>query len=91
VVFGGIVSIYGPVVGVYTLQTLLQFAGQAGQNFLGQNQILIMSVIVILVLIFMPEGVAVWIRDKIERECPRCKLANGAWRKECRACSAPLH
>jgi branched-chain amino acid transport system permease protein len=90
VVFGGIVSIYGPVVGVYTLQTLLQFAGQAGQNFLGQNQILIMSVIVILVLIFMPEGVAVWIRDKIERECPRCKLANGFWRRECRACSAPL-
>ena len=91
VVFGGIVSIYGPVVGVYTLQTLLQFAGQGGQNFLGRNQILIMSVIVILVLIFMPEGVAVWIRAKIERECPRCKLANGAWRKECRACSAPLH
>ena len=91
VVFGGIVSIYGPVVGVYTLQTLLQFAGQGGQNFLGRNQILIMSVIVILVLIFMPEGVAVWIRAKIERECPRCKLANGAWRKECRACSASLH
>ena len=91
VVFGGIVSIYGPVVGVYTLQTLLQFAGQAGQNFLGRNQILIMAILVILVLIFMPEGVAVWIRDKIERECPRCKLANGAWRKVCRACSASLH
>lgn len=90
VVFGGIVSIYGPVVGVYTLQTLLQFAGQAGQNFLGQNQILIMSVVVILVLIFMPVGVAVWIRGKIERECPRCKLTNGFWRKECRACGAPL-
>jgi len=91
VVFGGIVSIYGPVVGVYTLQTLLQFAGQAGQNFLGRNLILIMGILVILVLLFMPEGVAVWIRDKIERECPRCKLTNAAWRKECRACSAPLH
>ncbi len=90
VVFGGIVSIYGPVVGVYTLQTLLQFAGQGGQNFIGRNLILIMAILVILVLIFMPEGVAVWIRDKIERECPRCKLANGAWRKECRACSASL-
>lgn len=90
VVFGGIVSIYGPVVGVYVLQTLLQFAGEAGQNFLGQNQLLIMSVVVILVLIFMPEGVAVWIRDKIERQCPRCKLSNVAWRKECRACSASL-
>jgi branched-chain amino acid transport system permease protein len=91
VVFGGIVSIYGAVVGVYVLNVLLQFGGQGGQNFLGRNQILIMAIIVILVLIFMPEGVAVWIRDKIERECPRCKLANAAWRKECRACRAPLH
>jgi branched-chain amino acid transport system permease protein len=91
VVFGGIVSIYGPVVGVYTLQTLLTFAGQAGQNFIGQNLILIMAILVILVLLFMPEGVAVWVRDKIERECPRCKLTNVAWRKECRACGAPLH
>ena len=21
-----------------------------------------------------------WIRDKIERECPRCKLSNASWR-----------
>jgi len=90
VVFGGIVSIYGAVVGVYTLQTLLQFLGVGGTTFIGQNQILIMAIIVILILLFMPEGVAVWIRDKIERECPRCKLNNAAWRRECRACSAPL-
>jgi branched-chain amino acid transport system permease protein len=90
VVFGGIVSIYGAVVGVYTLQTLLQFLGVGGTTFIGQNQILIMAIIVILILLFMPEGVAVWVRDKIERECPRCKLNNAAWRKECRACSANL-
>jgi len=90
VVFGGIVSIYGPVVGVYTLQTLLQFLGVGGTTFIGQNQILIMAIIVILILLFMPEGVAVWVRDKIERQCPRCKLTNAAWRRECRACSAPL-
>lgn len=90
VVFGGIVSIYGAVVGVYTLQTLLQFLGVGGTTFIGQNQILIMAIIVILILLFMPEGVAVWVRDKIERECPRCKLSNAAWRRECRACSAPL-
>jgi branched-chain amino acid transport system permease protein len=90
VVFGGIVSIYGSVVGVYTLQTLLTFAGQGGQNFVGKNLILIMAILVILVLLFMPEGVAVWVRDKIERECPRCKLTNTAWRKECRACGASL-
>jgi len=91
VVFGGIVSIYGAVVGVYVLQTLLQVLGVGGTTWVGQNQILIMAIIVILVLLFMPEGVAVWIRDKIERECPRCKLTNVAWRKECRACSASLY
>ena len=90
VVFGGIVSIYGGVIGVYVLYTLLQFLGVGGSTFIGKNQLLIMSVIVILVLLFMPEGVGVWIRDKIERECPRCKLTNGAWRHDCRACGASL-
>jgi len=90
VVFGGIVSIYGGVIGVYVLYAVLQFLGAGGSNFFGQNQLLIMAIVVILILIFMPEGVGVWVRDKIERECPRCKLTNGAWRKECRACSAPL-
>ncbi len=93
VVFGGIVSIYGGVIGVYVLYTLLQFLGMGsgGSTFVGKNQLLIMSIIVILVLLFMPEGVGVWIRDKIERECPRCKLTNGFWRRNCRACSASLH
>lgn len=87
VVFGGIVSIYGAVVGVYTLYPLvelLQTSPIYGYRFI------IMTGLVILVLMFMPEGVAVWIRDKIERECPRCKLTNVAWRKECRACGANL-
>lgn len=91
VVFGGIVSIYGAVIGVYTLYTLLQLLGAGGQNFIGKNQILIMAIIVIFILLFMPEGVGVWVRDKIERECPRCKLTNGAWRRNCRACGASLH
>ena len=91
VVFGGIVSIYGAVIGVYVLYAGLQFLGSAGQNFVGQHQILIMAILVILVLLFMPEGIGVWIRDKIERQCPRCKLTNVAWRKDCRACGASLH
>jgi len=91
VVFGGIVSIYGAVIGVYTLYTLLQFLGVGQANFIGQNQILIMAILVILILLFMPEGLGVWVRDKIERECPRCKLSNGFWRRECRACGASLH
>jgi branched-chain amino acid transport system permease protein len=87
VVFGGIVSIYGAVAGVYTLYPLVEFLRRTA---IGQYRLLAMAVIVILILLFMPEGIAVWIRDKIEIECPRCKLANAAWRRECRACSAPL-
>ena len=86
VIFGGIVSIYGPVAGVYTLFPLLEFL----RSIVGKYNNLILAVVVILVLLFMPQGVAVWIRDKIERECPRCKLSNVAWRKECRACGASL-
>jgi branched-chain amino acid transport system permease protein len=86
VVFGGIVSIYGAVVGVYTLFPLVEIMRQTIPGY----EFLVLSVIVILILLFMPEGLAVWIRNKIERECPRCKLTNVAWRKECRACSASL-
>jgi len=87
VIFGGIVSIYGPVAGVYTLFPLVEFL----RGVIGKYNYLILAVLVILVLLFMPQGIAVWIRDKLERECPRCKLTNAAWRKECRACSASLH
>jgi len=110
-IFGGIVSIYGPVVGVYTLYPLVYLSLDIKQLFvraltgvqsaplagflrvmqtLAERPYLILAVIVILVLLFMPEGLAVRIRDKIERECPRCKLTNAAWRRECRACSASL-
>lgn len=86
VVFGGIVSIYGPVVGVYVLYPLVEILRRVIPGY----EFLILAVLVILILLFMPEGLAVWIRNKLERECPRCKLTNGFWRKECRACSAHL-
>jgi branched-chain amino acid transport system permease protein len=85
-VFGGIVSIYGAVVGVYFLYPLMEFL-----RVIPELRILIFAVIVIVILLFMPEGIAVWIRDKIERECPRCKLSNVAWRRTCRACGASLY
>jgi branched-chain amino acid transport system permease protein len=85
-VFGGIVSIYGPVVGVYILYPLTE-----SLRFISEYRLLIFSIVVILILLFMPEGIAVWIRDKIERQCPRCKLTNVAWRHTCRACSADLY
>lgn len=88
VIFGGMVSIYGPVAGVFILYPLVELGAQTP---IAGYETLVMAIIVIVVLIFMPEGVAVRIRDRIERECPRCKLANAAWRKECRACGASLH
>jgi branched-chain amino acid transport system permease protein len=85
-VFGGIVSIYGPVVGVYILYPLTE-----SLRFISEYRMLIFAALVIVILLFMPEGIAVWIRDKMERECPRCKLTNGWWRRTCRACSASLY
>jgi len=87
VVFGGITSIYGAVVGVYILYPLGELARG---TFIAEYRFLVLSVMVILVLLFMPEGIAVWIRGKIERQCPRCNLSNAAWRRECRACSTSL-
>lgn len=85
-VFGGICSIYGPVVGVYILHPLMEFL-----RVVPEVRILIFAGIVVVMLLFMPEGIAVWIRDKIERECPRCKLSNVSFRKTCRACNTRLY
>jgi branched-chain amino acid transport system permease protein len=84
-VFGGICSIYGPLVGVYILYPLTEFL-----RVVPELRILIFAFIVVLILLFMPEGIAVWVRDKIEKECPRCKLANAAFRSTCRACGTAL-
>jgi len=87
VIFGGIVSIYGPVVGVFTLYPLVELLrGTAVHDY----RFIIMAGMVIVILLFMPEGIAVRIRHKIERQCPRCKLTNYALRSECRACGAAL-
>lgn len=86
-VFGGMVSIYGPLIGVFILYPLVEFVGTTPAS---DYKYIIMTVMVIAILLFMPQGVAVWIRNKLERECPRCKLNNAAWRRECRACSANL-
>lgn len=97
-VFGGIVSIYGAVVGVYFLYPVMEILRQfnvplwpGAQVMISDLRFLIFSAIVIVILLFMPEGIAVWIRDKLEKECPRCKLANASWRNTCRACGASLH
>jgi len=85
-VFGGITSIYGAVVGVYILHPLMEFL-----RVVPEVRNLIFAGIVVVMLLFMPEGIAVWIRDKMERQCPRCKLSNVWFRHTCRACGTSLY
>ncbi|HEX6295923.1 MAG TPA: branched-chain amino acid ABC transporter permease [Burkholderiales bacterium] len=87
-IFGGVASIYGPVAAVFLLYPLTEWLGSF--EMIGELRLLIFAVIVLLVLLFMPRGLAPWVRDKIETQCPRCKQRNSAWKKLCRLCGAPL-
>lgn len=84
-VFGGIVSIYGPIGGVFILFPLLEFL-----RIMPKIRMLLFAFIVLVTLLYMPQGLIPWIRDKIEKECPRCKIRNVATRKTCRICTAGL-
>ena len=84
-IFGGIVTIYGPVGAVFVLFPLLEFF-----RFWPEFRMLMFAVIVLLILLYMPDGLFPWLRDKVETECPRCKIRNVATRKTCRICTAPL-
>lgn len=84
-VFGGIVSIYGPIAGVFILYPLMEFL-----RILPRIRVLLFAFIVLLTLLYMPEGIIPWVRDRIEKECPRCKIRNAALRKVCRICTAAL-
>ena len=87
-IFGGLATVYGPVAAVFLLYPLTEWLGSF-RNF-GELRLLAFALIVLFVLLFMPRGLAPWVRDKIEAQCPRCKQRNGAWRPVCRLCNAPL-
>jgi branched-chain amino acid transport system permease protein len=87
-IFGGVATVYGPVVAVFLLYPLTEWLGSWGQ--FGELRLLIFAVIVLLVLLFMPRGLTPWVRDKIETQCPRCKQRNPAWKSVCRLCGASL-
>jgi branched-chain amino acid transport system permease protein len=87
-IFGGVATIYGPVAAVFLLYPMTEWLGSF--KAFGEMRLLIFAVIVLLVLLFMPRGLAPWVRDKIETVCPRCKQRNGAWRSVCRLCGVPL-
>jgi branched-chain amino acid transport system permease protein len=84
-VFGGVVTIWGPVGAVFILFPLLEFF-----RFWPEVRLLMFAFVVLLILLYMPAGLLPYIRDKIETECPRCKIRNIATRKTCRVCAAEI-
>lgn len=85
-VFGGVATIWGPVGAVFILIPLLEFF-----RLWPEIRMLMFAVIIMLILLFMPQGLLPWLRDKFENECPRCKIRNMASRKNCRVCHAEMH
>jgi len=87
-IFGGIGTIYGAVVGVFTLYPMMEFLQL---HLFGEHlRFVVLALILIFTLLYMPEGITVWVRGRLEQECPRCRLKNMATRLHCRACRAPL-
>jgi branched-chain amino acid transport system permease protein len=84
-IFGGIATIYGAVAGVFILFPALEFL-----RAFSEYRMLIFALIVLLVLRLMPQGITTFFRDKLERECPRCKVRNAFTRKECRVCYSDM-
>jgi len=85
-VFGGVVTIWGPVGAVFILFPLLEFF-----RFWPEFRLLLFAFVILMILLYMPEGLLPWIRDKMENECPRCKIRNVATRKTCRICDTSIH
>ncbi len=79
-IFGGVVTIWGPVGAVFVLLPLLELF-----RFWPEYRTVMFAVVVLLILLYMPDGLFPWLRDKVETECPRCKI-----RKTCRICTASL-
>lgn len=86
-IFGGVATIYGPVAAVFLLYPLTEWLGSFKE--FGELRLLIFAIVVLIVLLAMPRGLAPWVRDKIEMVCARCKQRNVAWRSTCRLCGAP--
>jgi branched-chain amino acid transport system permease protein len=87
-IFGGIATIYGPIAGVFILYVPLTLLESV--PVVSEIRMLLIAIIVVLAMLFMPEGLTTWVRDKIEKVCPRCKIRNLGTRKSCRVCRAEL-
>ena len=89
-IFGGIATIYGAIVGVYIIYPIV-LEGLGIFELGAEIRFIVLSLILMCTILYMPEGISIWVLDKIEVKCPRCKLVNITTRRFCRACSAPLH
>lgn len=85
-IFGGVATIWGPVGAVFFLFPLLEFF-----RLWPEFRMLMFALVILVFLLYMPEGIFPWLRDKLEQECPRCKVRNHAARRACRVCSADMH
>jgi branched-chain amino acid transport system permease protein len=86
-VFGGSGTIYGPVIGAY----LLYFLSMQLLVIFPEVRMALFTAVIIVMILFMPEGISRWIRDKLETACPRCRIINSRRRRSCRVCETPLH
>lgn len=84
-IFGGAATIYGPVTGVFLLFPAVEYL-----RAFPEYRMLVFALLILLVLRFMPGGLAPWARDKLERECPHCRVRNAFVRSACRACRTEL-
>ncbi|MBU2490378.1 MAG: branched-chain amino acid ABC transporter permease [Proteobacteria bacterium] len=91
-VFGGMVSIYGPMAGVFILNPLMEGLRVILGKYpaLPEMRMLLFAALVLLTLRFMPEGFIPWVLDRLETECPRCKIRNVFFRHRCRICDAAM-
>ncbi len=85
-VFGGMVTIWGPVGAVFILFPMLELF-----RMLPEIRQLMFAIVVLVILLYMPGGLLPWLRSKVEHECPRCKIRNIATRKVCGVCAAQIH
>jgi branched-chain amino acid transport system permease protein len=84
-VFGGIGTVHGSIVG-----TIILYGGLEFLPVTETEKMIIYGIVVIIFLLFMPHGLTVWVRDKLEKECLKCKKPNLFSKKRCIACSSPL-
>jgi len=83
--FGGMGTIYGPVVGVFLLFPAMEYL-----RAFSEYRLLVFALVVLVFLRFLPQGLAQWAREKLEFDCPRCRTKNAFFRRVCRACRASL-